>query len=165
MRLALLLAAALPLGAQTLVEHSLATGAASGAASGMSGIGKAAASVFEKANQTLGAKGNTTSAPASSSNSVQAAPKSEIAPTEVKLSPPPDPAAVKIGMTGREAIEKFGPPAMKLTSSDGAQTVESWTWGSGAEAVALTLRDGKVTAVNGPLPKPPAARTDVVVLQ
>lgn len=164
MKFALLLAAALPLGAQTLVEHSLATGAASGAASGMSGIGKAAASVFEKASQSLGAKGTATSAP-TPANSVQTLPKSEFAPAEVKLSPPPDPAAVKTGMTGREVIEKFGPPAMKLTSSDGAQTVESWSWGSGPEAVTLTLRDGKVTAVIGPKPKPPASQTAVVILQ
>ncbi len=160
----LLLLAALPLPAQTLVESSLATAAASGAASGMGGVGKAAAAVFEKANQALGAKGNAASAPAVS-NSVQVVPKSEFGPGEVKLSPPPDPAAVKIGMTGKEAIEKFGAPAMKLSSSDGAQMVETWSWGVGPESVTLTLRDGKVTAVNGPRPKPPASQTAVVVLQ
>jgi hypothetical protein len=157
---ALLLAAALPLPAQTLVEHSLATAAGSAGAAGMSGVGKAAATVFEKANQALGAKGNAASAPAAAS-SVVTLPKSE----PVKLSPPPDPAAVKIGMPRSEVIEKFGAPAMKLSSSDGAQTVETWTWGAAAEAVTLTLRDGKVTAVDGPRPKPPASETTVVILQ
>lgn len=158
LNVALLIAAALPLSAQTLVEHSLATGAASTAASGMGAVGKAAAAVFDKANQALGAKGST--------NTVQIVPKSEFGPAEpVKLSPPPDPAAVKIGMTRTEVATKFGTPAMKLSSSDGAQTVETWTWGAGADAVTLTLRDGKVTAIDGPRPKPLASQTAVVILQ
>ncbi len=166
LNVALLIAAAIPLSAQTLVEHSLATGAASTAASGMGAVGKAAATVVDKANQTLGVKGSATSSAPAGSSTVQIVPKSEFGPAEpVKLSPPPDPAAVKIGMARAEVAAKFGTPAMKLSSSDGVQTVETWTWGAGAGAVTLTLRDGKVTAVDGPRPKPPASETAVVILQ
>jgi len=49
----LLLLAALALPAQSLVEYSIPTAAAAGAAAGMSGLGKAAAGVMQNAAGTL----------------------------------------------------------------------------------------------------------------
>jgi hypothetical protein len=91
---------------------------------------------------------------------VIAIPKSKAAPA-VKLSPPPDPAAVRIGMDSQEVVAKFGPPAMKLSSAD----EETWFYGSGPDAVTLTLREGKVAAVSRPTRTKDATPQEITVLQ
>ena len=116
-----LLALALP--AQTLVEYSLGTASAAGAAASMQGIGKATAALLDKTAKAL-----------------ETAPKPAGAPAAiVKLSPPPDPAAVKIGMDSQEVVARFGKPAL-----------ETWSYGSPPDELILTLRDGKVSAVSRP---------------
>jgi hypothetical protein len=148
-----LLLVALALPAQTLIEHSLGTARAAGAAAGMQKVGKVAASLADKTAKTLDTAAKSTS-------TVITVPKSKAAPP-VKLSPPPDPAAVKIGMESQEVVAKFGPPAMKLSSEED----ETWFYGSGPDAVTLTLREGKVAAVSGPARAKDAKPQEVTILQ
>jgi hypothetical protein len=152
-QLPLLLLAALTLPAQTMVEYSITTAGAAGAATGMQGIGKATAGIMQKAAGTLevanqaaatGAKPKSTAATGRAGNTILVF---DAAPAVVKLSPLPDPASVKIGMTAQEALAKFGPPGMKLSSADGSHLAETWSYGSDPNTVTLTLRDGKVAEV------------------
>lgn len=153
LQLPLLLLAALALPAQTLIEHSLGTARAAGAAAGMRKVGKVAASIADKTAQTLDTASK-------SSSTVITVPKSKAAPP-VKLSPPPDPAAVTIGMESQEVAARFGPPGMKLNSAE----EETWIYGSGSDAVTLTLREGRVAAVSGPTRAKDAKPQEITVLQ
>ncbi|MGA2327523.1 MAG: hypothetical protein ABSH05_14670 [Bryobacteraceae bacterium] len=145
--------AALALPAQTLVEYSLGTARAAGSAAGMQGIGKATGALLDKAAKTL----DTAAKPA---GTVITIPKPGAA-AAVKPSPPPDPAAIKIGMQGQEVVAKFGPPAMKVSSEEG----ETWSYGGGPDEVTLTFRDGKVSAVS-PAARPKETKPqEVTVLQ
>jgi hypothetical protein len=157
----LLLLAALALPAQSLVEYSIPTAAAAGAAAGMSGLGKAAAGVMQNAAGTLGvahqAAATGGKAKSTAANETAATGRADntillfdTAPSAVKLSPPPDPGSVKIGMTAQEALAKFGPPGMKLSSADGSHLAETWSYGSDPYTVTLTLRDGRVAEVSSP---------------
>ncbi|MGO9096318.1 MAG: hypothetical protein ACLQGV_13995 [Bryobacteraceae bacterium] len=153
----LLLLAAMTLPAQNLVEYSITTAGAAGAAAGMSSLGKAAAGIMQNANGTLEVAHQSAAAGTAKAKSTAPAGRSEntillldTAPSAVKLSPPPDPASVRIGMTAQEALAKFGPPGMKLSSADGSHLVETWSYGSDPNTVTLTLRDGKVAEVSSP---------------
>lgn len=185
-QLPLLLLAALTLPAQTLIEYSITTAGAAGAATGMQGLGQATAGIMQKAAATLDAA-NQSAAAGVRNQSAAAASKAgtatgrarnaagtagnailvvDAAPVVVKLSPAPDPAAVKIGMTAQEALAKFGPPAMKLSSADGSHAAETWSYGSDPNTVTLTLRDGKVAEVYAaPREKAENDRAVVVILQ
>lgn len=83
----------------------------------------------------------------------------EPAPAAPPVSAPATLAGVKAGMTWREVVAKLGRPASK---------VEVWTYGSGAEAVSVTFRAGKVVSITRtaqpPAPKPPET-PDVVVIE
>jgi hypothetical protein len=127
-----------------------------------------AAATLEVANQAA-AKG-ATKAKSTTANQRAATGRSEntilvfdATPSAVKLSPPPDPAAVKIGMTAQEALAKFGPPGMKLSSADGSHLAETWSYGSDPNTVTLTLRDGRVAEVSSP-PRERADNDQAVVV-
>ncbi|MGC9972088.1 MAG: hypothetical protein ABSE56_16030 [Bryobacteraceae bacterium] len=165
----LLFLVALALPAQTLVEYSLGTAGAAGAAAGMRGIGKATAALMDRATKTL------ETAP-KSAGTVIVPPKSGAPaavvrlspppdPAALKLSPAPDPAAVKIGMDAQEVIARFGKPAMKVSSSDDSQLLETWSYGSPPNEVTLTLRNGKVSAVSAASQPKEARLQEVTVLQ
>jgi hypothetical protein len=165
----LLLLAAMTLPAQSLVEYSITTAGAASAAAGMSGLGKATAGVMQNAAGTLevahqaaatGAKAKSTTPAGRSGNAILLF---DTAASAVKLSPPPDPASVKIGMTAQEALAKFGPPGMKLSSADGSHLAETWSYGSDPNTVTLTLRDGKVAEVSSP-PRERADNDQAVVV-
>jgi hypothetical protein len=183
---ALLLLAAAILPAQTVVEYTITTAGAATAATGMRGLGDSAAGIMQKAASTLdadnqsiaagvrtqsataagragAATGRARSATGTVANDVLVV---DSAPVVVKLSPPPDPASVKIGMTAQEALAKFGPPAMKLSSADGSHAAETWSYGSDPNTVTLTLRDGKVAEVYAaPREKAENEQAVVVILQ
>jgi len=136
--LLLLLAPGFPLACQTLAVHSAATAGASAAATGMDSVGKAAASALGKAGAAL-------------QSGAQVSPGAKPAPGGA--------ARAKTGMTAREVLALLGPPASKT---------ETWTYGAGADAVTLTLRGGKVTAISqGEQPEraAPPDPADVVIVQ
>jgi hypothetical protein len=150
-------AAALPLAAQTLIEYSLGTARSAGAASGMRAAGKSVAGALDKTTRTLdGAK---------SSSSVVIISGSQAAPGEVKLSPLPDPSAVKIGMEPKQVLAKFGEPAMKLSFSEGTDLVEDWTYGASPDTVTLTFRAGKVAKVTAPEPPKQTNPQEVTIVR
>jgi hypothetical protein len=161
-----LLALALP--AQTLVEYSLGTARAAGSAAGMKGIGKTTAALFDKAAKALEtapkSAGTVIVLPKSGAPAAAAKLPPRPDPAALKLSPPPDPAAVKIGMDAQDVIARFGKPGMKVSSSDGSQLLETWSYGSPPDEVILTLRDGKVSAVSAASrPKEPRDQAVVIV--
>jgi hypothetical protein len=83
----------------------------------------------------------------------------EPAPVTPPASVPATLAGVKPGMTGRELLAKLGPPASRT---------ETWTYGSGATAVFVTLRGGKVVAISrAARPETPKAdeTPDIVIIQ
>jgi hypothetical protein len=148
--------------AQTLTEAAVATGGAAGAAAAMQKIGKATAGLLERSTRGLEGGAKTATPKVTTVSKSARAPGGKLSPQPVvKLSPPPDPAAIKMGMGGEELIAKFGKPSMTLASEEG----ETWIYGSGPDEVTLTLRDGKATAVSGGARPKEAAAQAVVVVQ
>lgn len=150
--------------AQTMVEYSLGAAKSAAGAAAMKRTGDSTAAALDKAAKTLGK--NAPAATRSSTSVVRLAAAAE--PTKPVKFATPDPAQIKPGMDRDELIRKFGEPAMKISGSENA--IETWWYGSGAEAVTLKLLDGKVTSVIPPVSQtaaqaPPAsAKPDPVVV-
>ncbi len=141
----LLLLLALPATCQSMAEYTLGVSAGAAGSGAMQGVGKALNTMLEQANKTL-AKG---------------AAQGQLV-TEGPAAKPASPVAqaAKPGVTGADIVAKFGPPTSK---------VEYWTYGSGPDAVTLTLRDGKVVSLarteraEAPKPKPNANPNEIVI--
>ncbi len=152
--------------AQTMVEHSLATGAASTAAGGMKAAGDAMNKALGKAAQTL-EKGQ-----AAAQSSLIRLPASSKSAEPVKPAPLPDRAKIKPGMDAALLERDCGAPAMKIS---GPESV-TWLYASGADSLAVEVAAGKVVSVSPPKPAAPAkpktadeksspADTAIVILQ
>ena len=149
-----------PLRAQTMVEYGTVGGGVA-AAAGAAATGKAVTGVFGKLNQTLAgaAKSGDASKPAPAPPAATAAVKSSAASAEPPKSkqpeppsepvPPPDFSALAIGMDRADLLKKIGKPSMTISSMESSVLVENCSYRKGSGTVAVTLRDGKVTAITG----------------
>lgn len=145
--------------AQTLVEYSLGAGRAAAAAPAAKSAGAATAATLGKLGKTMG-------------QAAQAAKTTGRAPTvaEVKRAPKPlgpfaDPAQITVGLERVEVLRQFGEPSMKIADVQAKALVETfWYKPPECEAVVVTLRDGKVSAVSAGPPANPQ-NTAVVIVQ
>lgn len=126
---------ALPLAAQTMVEHAALTGAAAAGSTGMQGVGKAAAGVMSKAAQVLDKAQQT----------VITLPAPAKPDARLNLAVP-DRARIKPGMDAAQLERDFGSPAMKTTG----EKSETWWYGAGPDALGIEVLNGKVVAVPPP---------------
>jgi hypothetical protein len=149
-------------GAQDMVEHAAGTAKATSAA-GMGSVGKSAASVLDKAVKALDAA----AAPSPAKVTAVVLPASAAKPEPALKLTAPDSALISPGMAQEELLRKFGQPAMKTSGTEDSAAVETWWYGSGVEAVTVTLADGKVRTVSPsahPAPAPRKPDTQVTVL-
>jgi hypothetical protein len=126
-----------------------ATGAA-----GAAGAGKSIGSAFEKLGKTLqGADGGTSSsqqvsaAPTRRSKTAAAGAVPNSGPAVEKAVPAivyEDPALIKVGMEFAEINKRFGPPAMKLTTGGGQETL---SYAAKEHSLDVEMRDGKVVSI------------------
>ena len=136
---------------QAMVERALGTARAAGAASAGSSAGKSVGGIFDNVNRTLKKAG---SPPQESVSKTPAAKRKEsqeqpAAEREAARSTKTweDPANITPGLELEELLLRFGEPAMRVTASQGAQTLYYVTR-NGAD-VTVKIRDGKVSAVSG----------------
>ena len=139
--------------AQAVIGYGAVSGQ-SAAAAGAAATGKAAAGVLGKLNQTLAGavKGGDASKPAPApAISVAAAASKPAASFAVPPDPlpPADFSALAIGMERADLLKKVGKPSMTISSVESSVLVENCSYRKGADTVAVTLRDGKVTAFTG----------------
>ncbi len=153
------------LAAQAIVEYSLGTAAAAGAAGAAQQLGKNVAAKMNKVGETLPAPPRTLkplsialpgASPVSASAPSAARPAAEestaaLLPLSPALAAPPapavsyeDPAGIQEGMDYTEVVRRFGPPSMKYSSADGQQTL---CYTRPDRSLDLQLRDGKVAAI------------------
>jgi len=141
---------------QAGVEYAAGAAAASTASAGAKAAGKSIAGALEKLNKNLddGATASKTeaTAPAPASRTKTAARKStrsaKVEPALVPPEPPPptfeDPAGIEKGMSYEDVVQRFGPPAIALTTAPGEQMV---TYSKKTTTFNLKVVNGKVTAV------------------
>jgi hypothetical protein len=137
-----------PLRAQAMIGYGAVSGQ-SAVASGPAATGKAAAGILGKLNQMLAeaAKPGDAAKPAPPAPSVTTAAKPPAASTEP--SPAADFSALAIGMDRADLLKNVGKPSMTISSVESSVLVENCSYRKGAGMVAVTLRDGKVTAITG----------------
>lgn len=158
------LAASATAAAQTVVEHSLTTGAmGTAAAGGAKGASKSIGSVFGNVSKTLdkaaGSGAAATSAataaePASSTSSTSETIITSKPPSPRDSAPqkPADPFKIRVGMARVTLVETAGKPMMKTSRVEGTSFVETYYYQGLDDVVVVTLREGKVTDV---VPPPP----------
>lgn len=135
---------------QTVVEHSIITGAAGTAtAAGTKGVSKSIGGVFGKLSKTLG-KVDKTEPAKPKSTTTRVVSRSSSATTEPLSTEPVQPGMIEIGTTRSALVSKFGKPLIKTGRLDGPEFVETLYYTGSADMVVVTLREGKVTAVSPP---------------
>jgi hypothetical protein len=137
--------------AQSMVEYSLGISRAATSGAAMNHVGKAAGSTLEKAG---GAQAGAAQSAPSSSTVILPGQSGNPAKT-VKFTAP-EPGQIKTGMEREELIRKCGEPAMKIS---GAESDETWWYGSDPNTVTVKLRAGKVVDVT-PSPDARTAKKD-----
>jgi len=150
---------ALPLGAysQAMVEYTLGVGRAAAGAPAAKKAGEATAAALEKLGKTLEQGGQ--AAPKSAARSPEA-PQTRRAGRP--LGPFADPAGITVGLDRQELLRKFGEPRMRTTGgAEGAETC--WYTSGTGDSFAVTVRDGKVTAVTSEPKKKPESSAVVIV--
>lgn len=159
---------ALPAGlaAQAIVEYTLGTATAAGTAAAARRLGQTTADKIGKIHGATPAppqtpKPLTASAPeatpASAASSAMAPRTARPAPEEPAAALPPitpapapavsyeDPAGIKEGMDYAEVVRRFGPPSMKMSSSDAGG--ETLCYSRSGRDLDVQLRDGKVISI------------------
>ncbi len=155
------LAASATAAAQTVVEHSLTTGAmGTAAAGGAKGASKSIGSVFGNVSKTLDKAAG--SGAAATSAATAAEPASSTSETIITSKPPSprdsapqkpgDPSKLRVGMARVTLVETAGKPMMKTSRGEGTSFVETYYYQGLDDVVVVTLREGKVTDV---VPPPP----------
>lgn len=135
-------------GAQTMVEHGVATAGGSGAAAGMSGAGKSISGIFGKVNEAAGASGQK-ARPAKRRSKAKSKAKAKPKPEPVETYTPgtaciDNPARIAIGLTSAEVVSTCGVPAARSETEEGGEVF--WFTGRSRDVV-VTLARGKVTSV------------------
>ena len=132
---------------QTIVEHSVLTGASSTAAAGSAGVSKSVGGILHSlsdvADKASGAQSNSTTStpPASQPGTSEAKAPSKSAPTFAPI----DPAKITEGLDRDTLIQTFGQPMLRLTAIRDDQFVEKlWYKASSGRQVEITLIDNKV---------------------
>ena len=151
---------------QSVVEHSLATAAGTAGAAAGKGAGKSIGGVFDKLGKTLEQAGKPGAQTAASSPKPGATVIDAVPVVKPKPAGEfPDPKGITMGLAREELLRKFGEPSIKTIHTQGPQVVETyWYAPAKSDAVVVTLRDGKVTAVTPESP-PKQPEAAVVVLQ
>ncbi|MBI3278408.1 MAG: hypothetical protein HYZ57_01040 [Acidobacteria bacterium] len=153
--LVLFAAAALP---QAVVESALTTGASTNAAAGAKSAGKSISGVFGKLSETAAKAGAgqtaVTRQPAATAKTAAASSTARAAAGEPgkadQPKPLPDTTGIKTGMDREELLKIMGRPAMRISMPEGGALIERMTWAGADGELRVTLRDGKITQVNGP---------------
>ena len=155
-KLRFLLLAAIPVAAwgQAMVEYGL--GAAAAGTAGAGGVGRGMSGIFNSLSKSLGtategktgAASTTQSTPTATSKAkAGTAQPAATSATALPAEPPKpavvyeDPGGITTGMGWDELLNRFGGPAMKVTS--GAAS-ESLTYESKERSVDVEMRGGKV---------------------
>jgi hypothetical protein len=156
----LLLSAALAVsvnaGAQTVVEHSLATGAmGTAAAGGSKGASKAIGGVFGNLSKTLDKAGSADAGEPASATSETIVTSKPASRRDGAAQKPGDPSKIRVGMTRATVIQTVGKPMMKTSRVEGTTFVETLYYQGPDDVVVVTLREGKVAEV---VPPPPDSK-------
>lgn len=145
--------------AQTVVEHSLTTGAmGTAAAGGAKGASKSIGNVFGNVSKTLDKAAG--SGAAATSAATAAEPASSTSETIITSKPPSsrdsapqkpgDPSKIRVGMARVTLVETAGKPMMKTSRVEGTSFVETYYYQGLDDVVVVTLREGKVTDIVPP---------------
>lgn len=156
------LAAVVSAQAQTVVEHSLATGAmGTAAAGGAKGASKSIGNVLGSVNKTLSKAGSVDSKGSSSTTSETIVTTSKPSSGAVSAkSKPGDLSIIRVGMARVELVKLVGKPMMKTSRVEGTAFVETFYYQGPDDVIVVTLRDGKVTEV---VPPPPGVAKETAL--
>ena len=143
--------------AQATVEYGLGAAAAGTTGAANKSAGKGIAGIMSNLGKTLDSA--TKAQPAATA----AAPAAK-APAAAPAPPKPavayeDPGKITVGLQSTELLQRFGEPAMKITSGDGR---ESLTYETKERTWEIEVRDGKVASVESKLREKQSA---LVILQ
>jgi hypothetical protein len=149
--------AALP--GQAMVEYGLGAAAAGTAGAANQSAGKGIAGIMSNLGKVLDSA--TKAQPAAAATAPAPAAK---APAAAPAPPKPavtyeDPGKITAGLDSAELLQRFGEPAMKVTSGGGR---ESLTYETKERRWQIEVRDGKVESVES---KRRAKQSAVVILQ
>jgi hypothetical protein len=138
------------LAAQTAVEYTLGTAMGTAAGASTQKVGSGIAATFENVGRVLQQAGK----PQTAESQVRSVPGVQERSSTVKLAPndpAPGPkvtyediAGIKEGMEDAEVTRRFGPPALKLTTGPGEETL---CYTEKDRSLDAKIRNGKVTAV------------------
>jgi hypothetical protein len=131
--------------AQTVVEHSVTTGAGAAGAAGAKGVSRSIGKVFDSLDKTLGKVEKSDPVPPSSS----VATSISSAGHEVQS------GRMKIGTQRAALIEGLGQPFMKTSRVDGLHLIETYYYKGPDDVTTVTLREGKVTSISSPAGEQP----------
>jgi hypothetical protein len=138
----LLLALPALLAAQAAVESGLGAARAATSAAPAQKASKAIAGALEGLTRTLQNADN----PKSASQTVTTLPAGR-SNTSAAIKPDvsfEDPSGIEQGMESSEVVRRFGPPALRLTTAPGEETL---CYSKKSLSVDVTVRNGKVTAI------------------
>lgn len=132
---------------QAMVEYGLGAAAAGTAGASNKAAGKGIAGIMsnlgktlDSANKAQPAAATATPAPAAKAPAVALVPPKPAVTYE-------DPALIAVGLERAELLQRFGEPAMKITSAGG----ESLTYETKDRRWEVEVRDGKVASVESKL--------------
>jgi len=131
------------LAAQAMVENALGAGRAATTTAPARALGKSVGGVTGSLDKMLkGAPGGQSSKVTVRSTS--ATPKTTAAPARKYE----DPKLIEAGLTYDELIQRFGPPALQMTSGPGSSSL-NYAGKEGA-VIQVEVQDGKVSSVDKP---------------
>ena len=147
--------------AQATVEYGLGAAAAGTTGAANKSAGKGIAGIMSNLGKTLDSA--TKAQPAATAAAPATAPAAK-APAAAPAPPKPavayeDPGKITVGLQSTELLQRFGEPAMKITSGDGR---ESLTYETKERTWEIEVRDGKVASVESKLREKQSA---LVILQ
>jgi hypothetical protein len=157
-----LLAVAVALSGQAMIEYTLGVGRAAATAPAMKKAGEASAKTLEKLSQTLGQGPQGSQAGTGVAGSTSSIPFAPEAPK--RLGPFLDPVTITAGLTRDELLNRYGDPVMKTVGGVGTLAGETFWYRTRTGAHILAeVREGTVAAVSTEAQRKQASSAVVIV--
>lgn len=143
-----------PLHGQAAVEAALGAGRAATTTAPAQGLGKALGGLLGGLDKTL--------KPGQPSITAVTVPPEKMAAPNADSRTYEGPKLVQPGMAYDELLQRFGPPAMEITTAPGRKSL--MFAGNDGATVRIELQDGKVLAAESPKTKPADSQQPAVIV-